>query len=150
MSKTETTATIEPTTFKRTYTGFDENLKSVEKEVEVSFTPVTTNENALVELNRINNFVDAANYLIRREALAKAKESAGISGGFDRETVMNFIKPWREMPMFSAMVKAEDKRKATAEEWNAQTEAILEQIRQIPVLLQQLKDASAKAIASQE
>jgi hypothetical protein len=151
MSKTENTV-VEPKTveFKRTYEGFDSNLKLVSKEVPVKYTEVLDQNAALEVLNRTNGFVAAANVLLRKEALDKAKVEAGVSGGFNRQVVMDFIKPWRELPQFSSMVKAEDKRKATADEWNAQTEAILEQVRQIPSIMAQLKIQSESANASEE
>ncbi len=147
MSTVETAPKV--ITFERTIVGFDKDLKNVEKTVSGSYTEVASQEDALAVLNRTNSFIEAANVIVKKEAISKAKNEAGLEGGFDRETVMNFIKPWREMPQFSAMVKAEDKRKATADEWNAQTEAILEQVRQIPVLMAQLKAASDKVVSAE-
>ncbi len=63
---------------------------------------------------------------------------------------MEFIKPYRELPQFASMITASDKRKATAEEWNKQTSAILEQIKNVPFIMQAIKDKSAVANAEEE
>lgn len=142
--KTET----EKVDLKKKYEYFDENLVLQSKEVPVSFEVFTVDaklENVMVKLNAINRWIDAANYLIRNEALKAARTAAGVSGGINREVLMNFIKPYRELPQFASMISASDKRKATAEEWDKQTGAILEQIKNVPFVINSIKELSAKA-----
>lgn len=148
---------------KKKYEYFDENFELQTKEVLVEFTligPVypdnataeqkaaidqEVTQSALAELNRINDFVGAANFLIRREALKNARLSAGISGGINRAVLMEFIKPYREAEPFASMISATDKRKATAEEWDKQTKAIIDQIKNVPFMVNSIKALSAKA-----
>lgn len=140
-----TVETKTPKTIKLTkkYEGYNENLELISVEKEIEFTEVVDNEKALEVLNSTNGYIDAANYLVRRNALSEARKAAGLSGGISREVLMEFIKPYRELPNFAAMIKSEDKRKASAEEWNAQTQAILDQIKNVPFIMQSIKDRSA-------
>lgn len=137
--------TKEPVKLTKKYDIFDENLNEVSKEVTVEYTEVTTQEDALAVLNRIGDYIGAANTLLRREALSNARKEAGVSGGINRAVVMEFIKPYRELPQFASMIKSPDKRKATAEEWNAQTRAILDQIKNVPFIMASIRERSASA-----
>ena len=63
---------------------------------------------------------------------------------------MEYIKSYREIAPFDAMITVSDKRKASAEEWNKQTVAILEQVKNIPFIMNAIRAASAKANATEE
>ena len=131
-------------TIKKTYEFRDENFALQKKEVEVKFTPATTYEEAVTRLNNdANKLLDGANSILRREVLSEARRNAGAEGGINNAVLMEFIKPYRELPDFAKLVTATDKRKATAEEWNAQTEAILAQIKNVPFIVDAIKKASA-------
>jgi hypothetical protein len=152
MSKTEnaTEISVQPIKTKKTYEYFDENLVLQSKEVEVVYTPVDSQEKAVEELNKLGSWIDAANFAIRRNALREAKKNAGVSGGINRNVLMEFIKPYRELPNFASMISVSDKRKATAEEWDRQTNAILEQIKNVPFIMEAIKARSAAEAASDE
>jgi hypothetical protein len=150
MSKTENATEIQPVKTKKTYEYFDENLVLQSKEVEVVYTPVDSQEKAVEELNKLGSWIDAANFAIRRNALREAKKNAGVSGGINRNVLMEFIKPYRELPNFASMISVSDKRKATAEEWDKQTNAILEQIKNVPFIMEAIKARSAAEAASDE
>lgn len=141
MSKVENSVTI-----KKTYEFFDENLTLQKKEVEVTHNPAATYEEAV---NRLGNdptkLLEGANVILRRESLREARVSAGVSGGINRGILMEFIKPYRELPQFASLISVADKRKATAEEWDKQTTAILDQIKNVPFIMDGIKAASANA-----
>ena len=133
-------------TIKKTYEYFDENLQLTKKEVEVKFTPAVTYADAVSRLaNDSNKLLEGANLVLRKEELKNARNAAGVSGGINREVLMEFIKPYREMPEFAQMISASDKRKATAEEWNKQTQAILDQIKNVPFIMKGIRDRSTAA-----
>ena len=154
--------------FDREYEYFDENLNLQTKKVPVKFEVIApvypenatpeqkstidaqVNQKAIAKMNELGKWQEAVNFLIRREALTAAKVAAGVSGGINRAVLMEFIKPYRELPQFASMITASDKRKATAEEWNKQTSAILEQIKNVPFIMQAIKDKSAVANAEEE
>lgn len=144
MSTTEA-STVQPVKSTRKYEFFDSNLVLQTREVEVEYTPVTTQEDAVKAINEIGDWITAANHVIRKKALADARAKAGVSGGINREVLMEFIKPYREMPQFASLISSSDKRKATAEEWNKQTEAILSQIRNVEFIMNAIKERSAAA-----
>ena len=147
--------------FEKEYEYFDEQLNLKKNKVKVSYTEIKpvfpdnvteeqkqaliteANNKALEALNASGEWQDAANYVIRRKALAEAKTKAGASGGINRAILMETIKPYRENPQFSGMIKNPDKRKATAEEWEAQTAAICAQIKDIPFIMDSIKARSA-------
>lgn len=138
-------------TITKKYEVYDDNLTLQEKEVKVEFTPATSYEDAVAKLgNDPAKLLEGANIVLRREALSNARAAAGVSGGINRGVLMEFIKPYRELPQFASLVTATDKRKATAEEWNKQTQAILEQIKNVPFIMDGIKVASAKANADEE
>lgn len=139
-------------TLKRKYDVFDENFVEVSKEVTVTFTPAVTYEEAVQRLNSDTaKILTGCNMVLRREALNEARKNAGVGEGvINRAVLMEFIKPYRELPQFAKFVASSDKRKATAEEWDAQTKAILEQVKTAPFMVQAIKDASAKANADEE
>lgn len=148
MSKVET---VEPVKISKTYEVYNDNLELVKKTVEVEFVPATSYEEAVSRLgNDVNKMLDGLNSIIRRETLSEARKTAGVSGGINREVLMNFIKPYRDLPVFAKMISAEDKRKASAEEWNAQTNAILEQIKNVPFVIDSIKQLSSKANETEE
>lgn len=141
-----TPKTPEPITVKKSYEFFDENLVMQKKEVEVTFNLANTYEEAVTRLgNDPAKLLEGANVVIRREALSEARKNAGVSGGINRAVLMEFIKPYRELPQFASMITASDKRKATAEEWDKQTSSILEQIKGVPFIMDAIKLASQKA-----
>src|SRR5437667_7162283 len=143
----------EKVSIKKSYEFFDENLVLQQKEVTVeyeTFTGEAKPEKVMAKLNEINRWVDAANFLIRNEALKAAKASAGVAGGINRAVLMEYIKSYREIAPFDAMITVSDKRKASAEEWNKQTSAILEQVKNIPFIMNAIRAASAKANATEE
>src|SRR6266853_843484 len=146
--KTET----EKVSIKKSYEFFDENLVLQQKEVPVEYETFTSDahpQKVMAKLNEINRWVDAANFLIRNEALKSAKASAGVSGGINRAVLMEYIKSYREIAPFDAMITVSDKRKASAEELNKQTSAILEQVKNIPFIMNAIRAASAKANATE-
>lgn len=146
MSKTQEETKPEVITIKKTYEFFDVNLVLQSKEVEVNFTPASTYEEGVSRLNNdVNKLLEGVNVVLRKQALTEARNSAGVSGGINREVLMQFIKPYRELPQFSAMITNSDKRKATADEWNKQTNAILDQIKNVPFIMDSIRSASAKA-----
>ena len=138
-------------TIKKTYEYFDENLQLQKKEVEVKFTPAVTYADAVSRLsNDSAKLLEGANLVLRREALKNARTDAGVSGGINREVLMEFIKPYREIPEFASMISASDKRKATAEEWNKQTQAILDQIKNVTFIMKGIRERSAAANEADE
>lgn len=142
MSKNENEITI-----KKTYEFFDENLQLQKKEVEVKHVPATTYEEAVTRLgNDPTKLLEGANMILRRQSLSEARANAGVSGGINRGILMEFIKPYRELPQFASLVTNNtDKRKITAEEWDVQTNAILSQIKEVPFIMNGIKAASAAA-----
>ena len=141
MSKNENTVTVS-----KTYEFYDENLVSQKKTVEVSFTPALTYEEGVTRLeSNTAKILEGINAILRREALAGARKECGASGGINREVLMNWIRPNRELPQFAKMVTATDKRKVSAEEWNAQTQAILDEIKNVPYIMNAIKTLSAQA-----
>lgn len=150
MSTVETTetATAKTVELKRTYEGFSDTLDLVSKEETGSYTEFTDSSKAIEYLNQTGSFVDAANSVLRRNTLKDMRANAGISGTINREVLMSYIKPYRELPQFAAMIKSEDKRKATGEEWNAQTKAICDQIKNVPFIMDAIRKASEAANAS--
>jgi len=149
----EVKAETEKVSIKKSYEFFDENLVLQQKEVPVEYETFTENahpQKVMAKLNEINRWVDAANFLIRNEALKAAKASAGVAGGINRAVLMEYIKSYREIAPFDVMITVSDKRKASAEEWNKQTNAILEQVKNIPFIMNAIRAASAKANATEE
>ena len=136
----------EKVSIKKSYEFFDENLVLQQKEVTVEYETFTGDakpEKVMAKLNEINRWVDAANFLIRNEALKAAKASAGVAGGINRAVLMEYIKSYREIAPFDAMITVSDKR-------NKQTSAILEQVKNIPFIMNAIRAASAKANAAEE
>lgn len=130
---------------KKTYEIYNDNLELVSKEVTVNFTPPLNYEEAVSRLgNDINKMLEGLTAILRREELNKARKEAGVSGGINRAVLMEFIKPYRELPQFASLITATDKRKATAEEWNKQTSEILNQIKNVPFIMDSIRQASAK------
>ena len=149
----EVKAETEKVEVTKEYEFFDSNLELKTVKVPVVYETFTENakpESVMAKLNAINRWNDAANYLIRNEALKLAKATAGVSGGINREVLMNFIKPYREIPEFAAMISVSDKRKASSEEWNKQTNAILSQVKLSEFMMNSIRKASAKANETEE
>ena len=145
MSTTEPVVESKEVTIKKTYEYFDENLVMQSKEVEVKFTPAVTYEEGVARLNSdAGRILEGINIVLRKSALSEARGAAGVSGGINRAVLMDFIKPYRELPQFASMITATDKRKATAEEWNKQTSAILEQIKNVPFIMTSIRELSTK------
>ena len=141
MSKNENTVTL-----KKTYEFYDENLVAQTKEVEVAFTPALTYEEGVQRLNADTaKILEGINAILRREVLLTARKECGASGGINREVLMNWIRPNRELPQFAKMVTATDKRKVSAEEWNKQTQAILDEIKNVPYIMNAIKTLSTQA-----
>lgn len=143
----------EKVSFKRGYEGYNDKLELISNEVPVEFdvfSKDTPLEEVMSKLNELNRWTDALNYLLRNEALKDAKKRAGVSGTINRAVLMEFIKPYRELPDFAKYITSEDKRKATSEEWNAQTNAILNQIKNVPFIMDSIRTKSALANETDE
>ena len=150
MSAVETKPEVEKVSVKKTYEAFDNNLVLQSKDVTVEYEVFTADakpETVMNKLNEINRWRDAANFLIRNEALKQARKDAGVSGGINRVVLMEFIKPYRDLPQFSGLITSSDKRKATAEEWDKQTNAILDQIKNVPFIMDSIR---AKSVIANE
>ena len=143
MSKTETAPEAEK--FTKKYEVYNDDLELTEKEVEVSFAPASDLSAAITRLgNEDNKVLAGCNVILKREALRDARAKAGVSGGINRAVLMEYLRPYRELPQFASMIASSDKRKATAVEWNAQTAAICEQIKNVPFIMSAIKAKSAQ------
>jgi hypothetical protein len=140
----------EPVKMTKSYEGYDDNLILIKRDVEVVYTPVSDQTTAVEALNKLGSWIEAANFAIRKNALKEARQKAGVDGSINRAVLMEFIKPYRELPQFAGLISVADKRQATAEEWNKQTAAILEQIKNVSFIMSAIKEKSAIANAEEE
>lgn len=148
-----TTATPNDGTIKvsKKYKFFDSEFKLQTKEVEVAFTPAKDLAEATQRVNGDQSvMLKALNAHLQRMAFSEAKRSATV-GGISRSVILAVLKPFRTMfPQFASMVDEnatpEIKRKQKA----AQTEAILELVKQSPVMMKSIIDASQAAPDSDE
>lgn len=153
MSKSETETKMPETSnvknIKATLRGFDlSNLKPVQKEIEVSFTPAATPQDAIARLgNDPVKILAVLNDALESKTVAEAKTSALPSGFASKKTVLDFVKNLRMVPTFASLVKKEKGQAGWKEEYNAQTDAILSQIVNVQFMMDNLRAIAAVAPA---
>lgn len=130
---------------KKTFEGYDENLEPKSVDIDFNFTEPVTYEEAVQRLNGdTSKMLQGLIGVLRREAIANERAKAGAANFINREALMLFIKPYRDIEPYSNLVTATDKRKASAEEWNAQTTAIIADAKKSPFTMSGIKKLSDK------
>ncbi len=131
---------VSPVTIEKTYKFFDlATFKEVAEKATVSFTPAGSYEEALARIGNDSGIVTKAlnAYLQRAAFNEKRKEIAGK--GASRKIVLSVIKPLRNLPPWADM---EDRK--------AQTESLLEMVRQNTAMVESIKAASLKAVDAED
>lgn len=125
-------STQEPTKITKKYSFYNENLEPEEKTVEVPFTEAKTYEEAVSRLgNDTASLTRAINATLRRQAL-KAEMLKVRGQGISSKVLMEFIRPYREVPKFKAVT-----------DWTEQTKMILSEIKNVSFILDAVRAKSA-------
>jgi hypothetical protein len=147
-------STVQPTEnsnvekIEKTYKGFDlETLKSISVKKEVEFTPATSYQDAVQRLGSDQKILlKALNDALRAQTLTAARKEALGSNGGSRKAVLDFIKPYRMSPKFAAMVTKERGTDGWKDEYAKQTDSILQEVSQVPFIMENLKAVAAAAV----
>ncbi len=133
MSKNQSTASTS-----KTYTFYDrDNLQKKAEKVDVpnvaTFTDLQSAVNSFENLSEVLEVLTAAK---QRDSYTEARRKVR-AGGIPVKVLSSFIKSFRETSPFKEI-----------SDYAAQTEAILEQVRQVPFFMNALRDAATAAEAS--
>src|SRR6267142_6691566 len=122
----------------------------------VSFTPPATFDEAVSALNSLmgsdpEKMKAALLPILRDAAVASQKKIAVGENGAPKKIVLDYIKNYRDIPPFSSIVTTE---KGKSKEWKGQydlqTIRILEEIKNVPFIVNAIKSAAALSTASDE
>jgi len=159
MSKTENApnVSVAPEVIEKTAKYFDlSTFELKEAPFKVSFTPPATFDEAVSALNSLmgadpEKMKAALTPILRDAAIASQKKIAVGENGAPKKIVLDYIKNYRDIPPFSSIVTTE---KGKSKEWKGQydlqTVRILEEIKNVPFIVNAIKAAAALSTASDE
>jgi len=159
MSKTENAPNVSvvPEVIEKTAKYFDlSTFELKEAPFKVSFTPPATFDEAVSALNSLmgsdpEKMKAALTPILRDAAIASQKKIAVGENGAPKKIVLDYIKNYRDIPPFSSIVTTE---KGKSKEWKGQydlqTVRILEEIKNVPFIVNAIKAAAALSTASDE
>lgn len=146
--KTETKSTAREFTTK--VKGYDlTDLSVTEKEIKGSFTPATNYQDALTRVTagkKEEEVTALLNNILESEAVSNAKREQLPNGFATRKLVMEAIKSYRMMPQFSSLVTLEKGDEGWKKQYDAQTALILEQIKNVPFIMDGIRAQAAEEI----
>jgi hypothetical protein len=162
MSKEENAATSQETqkvtaeTASKKIKFYDlSTFEETEKTVDLSFTPAGSQEEALTRLSAALNsdeeaLRDAINSILRDKEFAAQKRTAIGENGAPKKVVLDFIKNWRDVPPYSSLVTTEKGDANWKKEYNAQTSAILKDVKDVPFVVNGIKAKAASFAGSDD
>ena len=121
-----------------------------------SFTPPATFDEAVSALNSLmgsdpEKMKAALTPILRDAAIASQKKIAVGENGAPKKIVLDYIKNYRDIPPFSAIVTTEKgKSPDWKKQYDVQTVRILEEIKNVPFIVNAIKAAAALSTASDE
>src|SRR5207244_6259906 len=122
----------------------------------VSFTPPATFDEAVSALNSLmgsdpEKMKAALTPILRDAAIASQKKIAVGENGAPKKIVLDYIKNYRDIPPFSAIVTTEKgKSPDWKKQYDVQTMRILEKIKNVPIIVNAIHAAAALSTASDE
>lgn len=139
-TKMGTTPNAEPIKVEKTYKYFNlATFEEVEEKAEVTFTPAADYAEALARVNNDQAIVTRAlNAFLQRAAFTEKRREIGAKGA-SRKIVLSVIKPFRNLPPWEAI---EDRKE--------QTKKLLEMVKDSPIIVEAIKQASMKAAETGE
>jgi hypothetical protein len=160
MSKTETSTTPaapQVEEIEKKVKFFDlSTFELKETPVKVSFTPPATFDEAVSALNSLmgsdpEKMKAALTPILRDAAIASQKKIAVGENGAPKKIVLDYIKNYRDIPPFSSIVTTEKgKSPDWKKQYDVQTVRILEEIKNVPFIVNAIKAAAALSTASDE
>lgn len=141
MSAVETVSKV----IKKTFKFFDENFTSQSKDIEVKFVPATTYAEALQRLNDEKTATAALNVALENLAVAEERKKVVGSLGLSKKAVLDFIKPFRGVPKYAALVTTEKGDAGWKDQYNKQTDAILADCKGNEFVMMNIRAAAQNA-----
>src|SRR5207237_9301822 len=149
--------TVQPEEIEKKVKFFDlATFELKEATFKASFTPPATFDEAVSALNSLmgndpEKMKAALTPILRDAAIASQKKIAVGENGAPKKIVLDYIKNYRDIPPFSSIVTTE---KGKSKEWKGQydlqTVRILEEIKNVPFIVNAIKAAAALSTASDE
>ena len=121
-----------------------------------SFTPPASFDEAVSALNSLmgsdpEKMKAALTPILRDAAIASQKKIAVGENGAPKKIVLDYIKNYRDIPPFSSIVTTEKgKSPDWKKQYDVQTVRILEEIKNVPFIVNAIKAAAALSTASDE
>jgi len=158
MSKTETVPAVpQAEEIEKKVKFFDlATFELKEATFKASFTPPATFDEAVSALNSLmrsdpEKMKAALTPILRDAAVASQKKIAVGENGAPKKIVLDYIKNYRDIPPFSSIVTTEKgKSKDWKGQYDLQTVRILEEIKNVPFIVNAIKAAAALSTASDE
>jgi hypothetical protein len=155
MSKTQETAAPAAYEIKKNVKVFDlATFKSEKVEVKTQFTPAPDYKSALERVQTLPNaetiIVSAFNSILERAALNAAKTSALGPDKVSRKVVLDFVNAFRMRPDIAAIVTLEKGQPGWKEQYNRQTDTLLEKVAANPFMLDSIRQTAALSVDSDD
>lgn len=140
MSKTESTVS---NVIEKKYKVFDlDTLAIKEIPVKVTFTPATDVGEAQSRLgNDTKVILEALNSALREKTLADARNEAK-GNGVPKAAVLKYINPYRLNSPYKELVTVERGKDGWKEQYAKQTTAILEAVKNVPFIMDAIKNSA--------
>lgn len=122
-----------------------DTLKNEKMEIkDIEFVPATETKDAFARLgNDDKTLLSLMNSELRNRTISEAKKAKLPTNAVPKKIALDFIKNFRVSPTFSGLVTLEKGQEGWKEQYNAQTDAIFTQIRQVPFMMDELKKIAA-------
>lgn len=135
---------IETEKVTKKYKYFDlSDFSEKSQDVSIDFAPAKTFEDAVARLGSDQKIlVNALNAALKKAALREASATVK-SQGVSKKAMLDFIKPYRNASPFKELVTTEKGDKNWKDQYNAQTKALIEQVKNVPFMVEAIKSASA-------
>lgn len=158
MSTTEKTApatTETDNTFEKTFKFIDlATMKDQKVTKTVTFVPAADFKSALERLSSVEKgeekATSAVNTVLRDVEIQNVRKASVPANAAPRNVVLDFIKPYRNGPTFAKLMEIDGKVIEKGDKrwkplYDAQTESVLDAIKDIPFIMEQLKGIAASA-----
>jgi len=149
--------TVQPEEIEKKVKFFDlATFELKEATFKASFTPPATFDEAVSALNSLmgndpEKMKAALTPILRDAAIASQKNIAVGENGAPKKIVLDYIKNYRDIPPFSSIVTTEKgKSPDWKKQYDVQTVRILEEIKNVPFIVNAIKAAAALSTASDE
>jgi len=149
--------TVQPEEIEKKVKFFDlATFELKEATFKASFTPPATFDEAVSALNSLmgndpEKMKAALTPILRDAAIASQKKIAVGENGAPKKIVLDYIKNYRDIPPFSSIVTTEKgKSPDWKKQYDVQTVRILEEIKNVPFIVNAIKAAAALSTASDE